>query len=213
MLFRSLSRPAERPALAQPPGGSLTRPNAPGTGLGRPDRVVNAPINTNINRNFNPNVNVNRNLSVNPSWNRQVNLNAVNRYPGWARPGWGVARPWNWGWYSAGVGPAWGWWGANAAVWGISSLATAAVINNAVNNAINTNASYIVVPNSAYELQFGTVQPSGAASVNFVATSDGSSYELSADCNAGLLNGNPPGSAAEAELLNAACQVAFGNAS
>ncbi|MFN7898670.1 MAG: hypothetical protein ACK5N0_03255 [Synechococcaceae cyanobacterium] len=197
----SLNPPAQRPDLA------------------RPDRVGNGSLNTNINRNVNSNlnvnrnVNVNRNLSVNPTWNRQVNLNAVNRYPGWVRPGWGVARPWNWGWYSAGVGPAWGWWGANAAVWGISTLATAAIINNAVNNAVNSNVPYIVVPNSTYELQFGTVQPSGEASVSFVATSDGTSYQLSADCNAGLLNGIPPASAAEAELLNAACQVAFGTAS
>lgn len=209
----SLNRPAERPALARPPAGSLTRPGAPGTGLGRPDRVGNGSINTNINRNVNVNRNVNRNLTVNPTWNRQVNLNAVNRYPGWVRPGWGVARPWNWGWYSAGVRPGWGWWGANAAVWGISTLATAAIINNAVNNAVNSNVPYIVVPNSTYELQFGTVQPSGEASVNFVATADGNSYQLSADCNTGLLNGNPPASAAEAELLNAACQVAFGTAS
>jgi hypothetical protein len=213
----SLNPPAQRPDLARPPAGSLTRPAVPGTGLGRPDRVGNGSLNTNINRNVNSNLNVNRNvnrnLNVNATWNRQVNLNAVNRYPGWVRPGWGVARPWNWGWYSAGVGPGWGWWGANAAVWGISTLATAAIINNAVNNAVNSNVPYIVVPNSAYELQFGTVQPSGEASVSFVATADGTSYQLSADCNAGLLNGIPPASAAEAELLNAACQVAFGTAS
>lgn len=186
----SLNLPATRPALAQPGGG-----------LGRPDRVVNGTWSGN------------RNVTVNPSWNRQVNINAVNRYPGWNRPGWGVARPWNWGWYGASVQPAWGWWGANAALWGISSLATAAVINNAVNNAISANTTVIAVPNSAYQLEFGTVQPTGDATVSFVATADGSSYQLNADCNAGLLNGIPPASAAEAELLNAACQVAFGNAS
>ncbi|MFN6133924.1 MAG: hypothetical protein ACK46L_13665 [Synechococcaceae cyanobacterium] len=196
----SLNRPATRPALSQPGigvggGGGL------GSGVGRSDRVVSGSWSGT------------RNVSVNPSWNRQVNINAVNRYPGWNRPGWGVARPWNWGWYGVAARPAWGWWGTNAAAWGITSLATAAVINNAVNNAINANTTTIVVPNSAYQLEFGTVQPTGETSVSFVATADGSSYQLTADCNAGLLNGLPPASAAEAELLNAACQVAFGNAS
>jgi hypothetical protein len=157
--------------------------------------------------------NRNVNVNVNRSWNRQVNINTVNLRPGWARPGWGVARPWNWGWYGGWSQPPWGWWAANAALWGIASLATAAMINNAVNNAISTNVSYIVVPNSGYQLQFGSVQPSGEATVSFVATANGTSYQLSADCNAGLLNGLPPASQPEAELLNAACQVAFGNAS
>ncbi|MEB3168130.1 MAG: hypothetical protein VKK97_05285, partial [Synechococcaceae cyanobacterium] len=198
----SLNRPAERPALALPPAGSLTRPAAPGAGLGRPDRVGSGAWSGNRN----VNVNVNR------SWNRQVNINTVNLRPGWARPGWGVARPWNWGWYGGWSQPPWGWWAANAALWGIASLATAAMINNAVNHAISTNVSYIVVPNSGYQLQFGSVQPSGEATVSFVATANGTSYQLSADCNAGLLNGLPPASQPEAELLNAACQVAFGNA-
>ena len=35
--------------------------------------------------------------------------------------------------------------------------------------------------------------------------------ELGADCQTGYLNGREPISAAEAELVNAACQVAFGN--
>jgi len=43
-------------------------------------------------------------------------------------------------------------------------------------------------------------------------SANGSTYQLTADCNAGLLNGVDPTSAAEAQLLNAACQVAFGNA-
>jgi len=43
-------------------------------------------------------------------------------------------------------------------------------------------------------------------------SANGRAYQLSADCNADLLNGADPASAAEAQLLNAACQVAFGSA-
>jgi hypothetical protein len=44
-----------------------------------------------------------------------------------------------------------------------------------------------------------------------VVKADGKDYQLSADCNAGTINGEEPKSAAQAELLNAACQVAFGS--
>jgi hypothetical protein len=149
---------------------------------------------------------------VDRDWNRQVNINAINLNPGWARPGWGVARPWNWGWYGGWTNPPWGWWGARAAVWGVTTLATAAIINDAVNDAVSRDVTTIVVPNTAYDLQFGTIQPYGNASVSFVVTVDGTSYQLTADCNAGAINGRQPNSAEEAELLNAACQVAYGNA-
>lgn len=154
-----------------------------------------------------------RSLSIDRDWNRSVNIGDVNLNPGWARPGWGVARPWNWGWYGGWSNPPWGWWGARAAVWGIGTLATAAIINDAVNDAVNANQTYIVVPNTAYQLQYGTVQPSGSSGVSFVVTADGNSYQITADCQRGLINGRDPSSAAEAELLNAACQVAFGRAS
>ena len=123
-----------------------------------------------------------------------------------------MARPWSTGWYGGWGSPPWGWWGARAAVWGIGSLATAAAINNAVNSAIAAQTTYIVVPESDYQLLYGSVQPSGSSTINFAVSANGSTYQLSADCNAGLLNGVDPASAAEAQLLNAACQVAFGNA-
>jgi hypothetical protein len=47
--------------------------------------------------------------------------------------------------------------------------------------------------------------------VSFAVTADGNTYQLSADCNAGTINGQQPSNASEAELLNAACQVAFGS--
>lgn len=165
-----------------------------------------------LNRNVNRNVNrdVNRNISRN--WGRNVNLNNVNLYPGWARPGWAAARPWSYGWYGGWATPAWGWWGARAAAWGITTLATASVINAAVNAAVQNQVTYIVVPETDLQLQYGTVQPSGSNGVSFVVTDNGSSYQLTADCQAGTLGGNVPTSAAEAELVNAACQVAYGAA-
>jgi hypothetical protein len=122
-----------------------------------------------------------------------------------------VARPWRTGWYGGWASPSWGWWGASAAAWGVASLATAAVINSAVNSAIDDQVQVIVVPNTNYQLLYGTVQPSGSSSVSFVIQADGNSYQLNADCNMGLLNGQQPQSAQEAELLNAACQVAYGS--
>ena len=169
--------------------------------------------NSNRNGNRSGTINVNRNVNrdVNRNWNRQVNINTVNVNPGWARPGWGVARPWAYGWYGGWSTPAWGWWGARAALWGVSTLTTAAIINNAVNGAIADNDNTIIVPNSNYSLYYGSVQPSGQSVVTFVVQADGSNYQLSADCNAGTINGEEPKTAAQAELLNAACQVAFGS--
>jgi hypothetical protein len=155
--------------------------------------------------------NRNINTNINRNWNRTVNINSVNLRPGWARPGWGYARPWNYGWYGGWATPSWGWWGARAAVWGVGALASAAIINEAVDNAINSQQTMIVVPNSNYQLLYGTVQPLGSTGVQFAVSANGNTYQLSADCQSGLLNGVQPASAAEAELLNAACQVAFGN--
>jgi hypothetical protein len=161
-----------------------------------------------VNHNFDRNVNRNREVN----WNRRVNIDNVNINAGWARPGWGYARPWNTGWYGGWSQPSWGWWGANAAAWGLTTLASAAIINSAVNNAVDSSTSYIVVPNTNYELLYGSVQPSGSSAVTFAVTADGATYEITADCNRGTLDGRVPSSAEEAELLNAACQVGFGSA-
>ena len=197
----------DRPVVSN--GNRQSLPAA-GSGSLRGDRGGTADRNLG-DRNFNVDRNIDRNLNVNRNWNRTVNINDVNLRPGWARPGWGNARPWNYGWYGGWANPTWGWWGARAAAWGIGTLASAAIINNAVDNAINSQQTMIVVPNSNYQLLFGTVQPIGSTGVQFDVTVDGSTYQLTADCQSGLLNGVQPASAAEAELLNAACQVAFGN--
>jgi len=154
-----------------------------------------------------------RNASVNANWNRNVSFNNVNINAGWARPGWGYARPWTTGWYGGWATPSWGWWAGTAALWGIGSLATAAVINNAVNTAIASDSTTIVVPESGYLLYYGSIQPSGIQGVTFVVSAGGVPYSLSADCYLGTLNGAIPADAGQAQLLNAACQVAFGSAS
>ncbi len=211
-----VSSPSARPSIQRPSGGNnIGRGNINTSGNRNINRDGNRSVNRDVNRNVNRNINrdVNRNVNRNVNWdaNRRVNINNVNVNAGWARPGWGVARPWNHGWYGGWSSPTWGWWGARAATWGVASLATAAIINSAVDNAVSSNTTYIVVPNTNYQLLYGSVQPSGSQGVNFAVTADGSTYQLSADCNRGLLDGREPSSSAEAELLNAACQVAFGS--
>jgi hypothetical protein len=138
--------------------------------------------------------------------------NYWDTYPGWARPGWGYARPWNTGWYGGWSSPSWGWWGPRAAAWGVASLTTAAVINAAVNDAVNDHVSYIVVPNSTYDLMYGTIAPVGTDVVSFEAYRGDTSITMQADCRRGTLNGSTPNTIGEAELMNAACQVAYGRA-
>jgi hypothetical protein len=133
-----------------------------------------------------------------------------NYWPGWVRPGWNGARPWNWGWYGGWSTPPWGWWGLRSAAWGLRTVATAAVINTAVNNAIDASQTTIVVPDTSYKLFFNSVQPSGDQVVYFVVTDGVESRQISADCRSGALGGQEPSDASEAQLLNAACQVAFG---
>jgi len=93
---------------------------------------------------------------------------------------------------------------------GLRSLATAAVINNAVNDAIAASQTTIMVPDTTYQLFFNSVQPSGDQVVYFVVSDGVESRQISADCSSGTLAGQEPSDASEAQLLNAACQVAFG---
>lgn len=134
-----------------------------------------------------------------------------DNYPGWARPGWGYARPWNYGWYGGWATPSWGWWGASAAAWGVTSLATAAIINAAVDDAVDSHTTTIVVPNTEYRLLYGSVEPVNDQTVSFSIESGDREVALNADCKRGTLDGRNPSTSQEAELLNAACQVAFGD--
>lgn len=154
------------------------------------------------NDSFQKNVNVNNNF-----YNRNVNGWNVN----WARGGYWNNRPWNAGWY--GWTPStWGWWGWNSAGWGLAAgLATGAAITELVNSAANNQQTVIVVPGDTYQLNYASVEAVGLYGVSF-------SYGLGKDvnlngavnCQAGLLNGQVPATASQAQLLNAVCQVAYG---
>jgi len=179
------------------PGPSLDRPAGGRPGPGNPRwQVGQRPAGSAV---------------VNRSWMRIGAVGSRNVNAGWARPGWGLARPWGFGWYGGWSAPPWGWWAGRAAAWGVTSLATAALVNQSVNEAIDAGSPAIVVPNTADQLLYGSVQPLGEQGVSFVVEANGNAYQLSADCNQGLLNGQPPQSLQEAEVLNAACQVAFGS--
>lgn len=128
-----------------------------------------------------------------------------NNWAGWARPGWGYARPWNYGWY--GGGNAWPWWGVGV---GFGALATAAVINDAVDDAISTQVTYITVPETSYSLYYSSIEPLNEDTVTFAVNTGSGVVEMRADCRQGTLNDEVPRTQAEAQLLNAACEVAFG---
>lgn len=211
----NVSRPVttpNRPNVTRPintPNRPVNVPNRPITNPNRPINTPNRPI---INQPINNRPIINRpigsgNTIIN---NRPININNVNVRPNWVNPNWAVSRPWGgYGWYGGWANPPWGWWAASTAVWGITSLASAAIISSSINSAVSTNVVYIPVPNSSYELYYGTVQPTSSSAVEFAFGYQGQAYQAVADCQQGLLNGQPPSTAAEAELLNAACQVAF----
>lgn len=135
----------------------------------------------------------------------------VSRWtPTWVAGGYWAARPWVWGWYR--VNPAvWAWWPASAAAWGVGGLAAAATLTALVNDAIASQSTVIVVPQTTLILDFGSVQAVRPMAVRFAwAAADAGFQQASGDCQAGLLNGAPPAEAAQAQLLNAACHVAYG---
>ena len=138
-------------------------------------------------------------------------VNNWDRYPnGWYSGGsWTNNRPGNYGWYGGSYWNNWGWYPGQAAAWGIAGLATFSVINNLVNSAQKSQVSYIVVPSSSYSLYYPSVTASGDV-VSFEADNGSSTVRYSGNCKQGTLNGGAPRNADEAQLLNAACQVAFG---
>lgn len=159
-----------------------------------------------------------------PSWNndtfnRNVNVNVNNNFynrdyhgwnGAWANGGYWGSRPWNAGWYSW-APSSWGWWGGNAAAWGVAGLATGVAITSLVNQAAESQSTVIVVPQTTYQLNYGSVESVGTAGVSFnYSLGGGENLIGAANCQAGLLNGQVPASAAQAQLLNAVCQVAYG---
>lgn len=152
----------------------------------------------------------------NDRFNRQVNVNNnfYNRdYNGWnsnwRNGGYWGNRPWSTGWYGGWGG--WGWWGASAAAWGVAGLATGAAITGLVNAAANNSSPVFVVPDTSYELNYGSVEAVGSTGASFNYNVDGSTLMGAANCQQGLLNGQVPGTSDQAQLLNAVCQVAYGS--
>lgn len=131
-------------------------------------------------------------------------------HPAWVNGGYWGARPWSAGWYQ--VNPAgWNWWGPSAAAWGLTGLATGAAITALVNQAAAQQSAVITVPQTTYTLNYGSVEAVGSQGASFFYSVDGVTQLFGgANCQAGLVDGQPPASAAEAQLLNAVCQVAYG---
>jgi hypothetical protein len=154
------------------------------------------------NDRFNRNVNVNNNF-----YNRDYNGWNGN----WRNGGYWGNRPWGTGWYRGSGG--WGWWGASSAAWGLAGLATGVAITGLVNAAANNSSPVIVVPNTSYELNYGSVEAVGSYGASFNYNVDGQQLFGAVNCQQGLLNGQVPGTADQAQLLNAVCQVAYGSGS
>ncbi len=131
-------------------------------------------------------------------------------HPAWVSSGFWAARPWAVGWYR--VNPvAWSWWAPRASTWGITGLATAATISSLVNQAVAQQSGVIVVPQTSFQLNFASVEAVGSQGASFFySLNDGPQLFGGANCALGLVDGQPPASAAEAQLLNAVCQVAYG---
>ena len=153
----------------------------------------------------------------NDRFNRQVNVdnNFYNRgYGGWnnnwSDGGYWGSRPWGYGWYEWSP-DTWSWWGGNSLGWGLAALATGEVITDLVNQASQQQSPVINVPDSPYQLNYGSVDAVGSQGADFSYGVSGSAPVKGAvNCQAGLLDGQVPSTAAQAQLLNAACQVAYG---
>ncbi|WP_254966532.1 hypothetical protein [Cyanobium sp. CH-040] len=149
-----------------------------------------------------------RNIWVTPVTYRP----AYAGYPAWARnSNWGYSRPWGGGWYQSSSNPYWSWWAGQALGWGVNALTTALIVNNAMNNAIRQSRPTLAVPNSNWQLYYGTVQPVDDTLVTFVVNNGTNHFQMQADCDDGLLNGEVPTTYAEAELINTACQITYGS--
>ena len=147
--------------------------------------------------NYNQNNFYNRNVE---GWNSQ-----------WNNGGYWGNRPWGYGWYNWSPN-SWGWWGGNSPGWDLAALATGAVISDLVDQAANQQSPVIAVPDSNYQLNYGSVDGVGTSGANFsyaVANSP-TPIKGEANCQEGLLDGQIPSTASQAQLLNAACQVAYG---
>jgi hypothetical protein len=153
----------------------------------------------------------------NDGFNRNINVdnNFYNRNVGgwndnWSDGGYWGSRPWGYGWYNWSP-DSWGWWGGSSLGWGLAALAGADVITTLVNDAAQQQSPVINVPDSNYQLNYGSVDSVGSSGADFSYAVAGSPpLKGAANCQQGLIDGQVPSTAAQAQLLNAACQVAYG---
>jgi hypothetical protein len=153
----------------------------------------------------------------NGPWDRPIAVenNFYNRGVGswngaWANGGYWGNRPWSYGWYSW-TPSTWDWWNGNAAGWGLAGLATGVAITELVDQASEQQSPMIEVPDSNYQLNYGSVDAVGNSGADFSYGVAGSApVKGGANCEQGLLDGQVPSTPAQAQLLNAACQVAYG---
>ncbi|WP_228007207.1 hypothetical protein [Cyanobium sp. LEGE 06143] len=145
-------------------------------------------------------------------WRRPVVVNNYYGRGGWARQrGWYNSRPWGGGWYGGwSSSPPWGWWLGQSVVWGVTALTTAAIINDSIDRSIERRQPTVLVPDTNWQLYYGSVEPVENTGVTFAVSNGSGTYAMEADCEEGLLNGAVPTTPAEAQLINAACQVTFG---
>jgi len=196
---------------SHPMYGPGTRPSWGGGGnqSGSGDRFNRTTLNNGgtVNVNNYNRTTVNRNYSDgNNFYNR--NYNGWNN--NWRNGGYWNDRPWNTGWFNGGAA-SWGWFGANAAAWGIAGLATGAMIGGLVNAASAQSSPVFLVPETSYQLNYGSVESVGTYGVSFNYLVNGTQLLGAANCQQGLLNGQVPDNGDQAQLLNAVCQVAYGS--
>ncbi len=191
-----------RPAYGQGfDPGINTRPNPVNPYNSTDNRFNNYPYNRG---GFNPNYRPYN--GTNNFYNRPYN----GWHQGWNNGGYWNSRPWNAGWYRW-TPNSWGWWGGSALGWGLAGLATGAAITSLVNNAAAVQSPLIVVPQTNYQLNYGSVEAVGNYGVSFTYLINGMPINGAANCRQGLLNGQIPSNGNQAQLLNAVCQVAYGN--
>lgn len=150
-----------------------------------------------------------RNVRYN-HWSTPVRINPYATRAPWATRNWADARPWPTGSYGNWNQPPWPWWPDQSALWGVRSLAARSLINQALDRALGWNQPMFPVPSTPWRLVYGSLQPVGYGSVGFVVSNGGSYYRMTASCDSGLLNGQVPSTYAQAQLIHAACQVAYG---
>ena len=154
-------------------------------------------------------------------WSQQ-HWSPVQHHDHWNRPCSGLGcDPRTWapssyrnnrrGWYNSSTYRGWGWWGSRSAAWDYGALAAGSIIGAAIASAQRNQAPTIVVPDSSYQLNYGSVKAETENGIRFLVSRGGVTYQMDADCADGELNGYAPNNLSEAQLLNAACEVAYGS--